>query len=303
MSEIFGIGIMGGGSGSGGTLTVTGVAGHTVTATKDGKTYTRTFNSSGVAVFKGLETGTWTVTIKKDGLTATQQIEIDTDYELTMAYFTATIAVTFPTDSTSVTCTKGDTVLSVPSGSLSSGSYTFAIPKAGEWTLYATNGTKEKSVTVNVTEEKAYSAKLTFELVLFDNGTTDDVVGGWDITTASDSSYFNVGVNSNIYLASKSSIGNGAAIFSNNKVSMDGYSKLCFRYKVTSLGNEYSRFGLTNTITGVKDLKIVAVYNVTSTDSNFRTAEISISNLQSLYHLYFGVRFYGNLYVNRVWLE
>ena len=211
----------------------------------------------------------------------------------------AVIDVTYP-EGASCTCSNGTRTLKAKD---TSGHWLFAIPKAGEWTLYATNGTKEKSVTVNVTEEKAYSAKLTFELVLFDNGTTDDVVGGWDITTAPDSSYFNVGVNSNIYLASKSNIGNGAAIFSNNKVSMDGYSKLCFRYKVTSLGNEYSRFGLTNTITGVKDLKIVAVYNVTSTDSNFRTAEISISNLQSLYHLYFGVRFYGNLYVNRVWLE
>ena len=52
-----------GGGGSGGTLTVTGIAGHTVTATKDGKTYTRTFNSSGTAVFKGLSTGTWTVKV------------------------------------------------------------------------------------------------------------------------------------------------------------------------------------------------------------------------------------------------
>ena len=72
-----------GGSGSGGTLTVTGIAGHTVTATKDGKTYTRTFNSSGVAVFKGLSTGTWTLTMTGDGHTATRTVDVNADYSET----------------------------------------------------------------------------------------------------------------------------------------------------------------------------------------------------------------------------
>ena len=212
----------------------------------------------------------------------------------------AVIDVRYPVGAT-CTCSNGTRTLKAKN---TSGHFLFTIPKTGVWTVTATDGSKTKSATVEITAEgQSESVTLIYELVLFDNGTTDDAVGGWDITTAPDLSYFKVGVNSNIYLASKTNAGNGAAIFSNNKVSMAGYSKLCFSYKVTSLGNEYNRFGLTNTIAGVKGLDIVAVYNVTSTDSNFRTAEISISNLQSSYHLYFGVRFYGNLYVNRVWLE
>ena len=71
-----------GGGGSGGTLTVTGIVGHTVTATKDGKTYTRTFNSIGVAVFKGLSTGTWILTMTGNGQTATRTVEITADGSL-----------------------------------------------------------------------------------------------------------------------------------------------------------------------------------------------------------------------------
>ena len=83
-----------GGGGSGATLTIMGVAGATVTASKDSKTYTRTINSSGIAVFKGLSTGTWTVTMSGDGQTATRTVEITADYTLIIAYFSATIAIT-----------------------------------------------------------------------------------------------------------------------------------------------------------------------------------------------------------------
>ena len=84
----------GGSSGSGGTLTVTGIAGDIVTVSKDGKTYTRTFNSSGVAVFKGLSTGVWTVTMSGGGQSTTRTVEITADYSLTIAYFSATITIT-----------------------------------------------------------------------------------------------------------------------------------------------------------------------------------------------------------------
>ena len=166
-----------GGGGSGGVLTVTAPEGSTIEVSKDTRKYTK---SGGVAVFKGLETGTWTVTIKKDGLTATQQIEIDADYELTMNYFTATIQVTFPTDCTSVTCTKGDTVLSVPGGELSKGRYAFSVHEAGEWTLYCTNGVDTDTDVVNVTEEKGYSVVLSFLYYLYNTGDEcTAVTGGW----------------------------------------------------------------------------------------------------------------------------
>lgn len=292
-----------GGGGSGGTLTVTGIAGHTVTATKDGKTYTRTFNSNGVAVFKGLSTGTWTLTMTGDGQTATRTVDVSADYAVTITYFSATISVTYPAGST-CTCTDGTTILTDTNTDTSAKTVTFTVLNTGTWTITVTDGDKRKDIAVEITTDgQSESVTLSYEFVLFDSGTTDSSVGGWDTTTASDTSYSTIKVGTAIQIVYSDNIGNGAAIFSKNKVSMAGYSKLCFSYKVTSLGNEYNRFGLTNTIAGVKNLSIAATYNVTSTSSNYMTAEISLDGLQSSYHLYFGVRFYGNLYVNRVWLE
>ena len=60
----------GGSGGSGGTLTVTAPANVTVTISKDGKTKTKNSGTSGVVVFKGLASGTWTVTMPGDGMRA-----------------------------------------------------------------------------------------------------------------------------------------------------------------------------------------------------------------------------------------
>lgn len=172
-----------GGSSAGGILTVIAPEGSTIEVVKGNRKYVKT---GGTAIFRGLETGEWTVTIKRNEQIATQKIEINANYELVMAYFNATIVTTFPTDCTSVTCTKGDIVFSVPSGSLSSGEYTFNIPEVGEWVLYATNGTKEKSVTVSVIEEKAYTVDIKFTLVLYDSGSEyPESTGEWSVTSSS----------------------------------------------------------------------------------------------------------------------
>lgn len=166
-----------GGGGSGGTLVVTGVAGDTITATKDGKTYSRTFNSAGKAVFRGLATGVWALIMTNGSQTVTRNVTITADYSLTMAYFTATITVTYPAGST-CTCTNGSTVLTAPD---TSGSYTFTVPNTGTWTVSCTDGTQTASKTVTVSAEgEAMSVKLAYELLLFFNGNSyTDVTGGW----------------------------------------------------------------------------------------------------------------------------
>lgn len=77
----------GGGSGvSGATLTVTATAGCTVTVSKDGKTKTKTAGTDGLAVFKGLETGTWTVIITNGTETATDTVDLVADYTKAMSF-------------------------------------------------------------------------------------------------------------------------------------------------------------------------------------------------------------------------
>lgn len=76
----------GGGGGTGAALTVTAPAGCTVTVSKDGKTKTRVADSSGVAVFKGLATGTWTVTITDGTDTRTDTVNLVADYTKEMSF-------------------------------------------------------------------------------------------------------------------------------------------------------------------------------------------------------------------------
>ena len=73
------------GGGSGGTLTVKAPVGCTVTVSKDGKTKTRVAGADGVAVFKGLATGTWTVTITNGTDTSTDTVQLTADYTKTMS--------------------------------------------------------------------------------------------------------------------------------------------------------------------------------------------------------------------------
>lgn len=174
----------GGSGGSGGTLTVTGVAGNVVTVSKDGKIYTRTFNSNGIAVFKGLSTGTWTVTMTNStGLTATRIVEITADYTLTIAYFSATISITYPAQSTCVIKnSSGTQVASDTNTGTSAKAWTTTVDASGTYTITATatdGSGKTKSTTVSITAEgQVETVALMFELVLFDNGLVDGIA--WD---------------------------------------------------------------------------------------------------------------------------
>ena len=76
----------GGGGGIGCTLTVTALSGVTVTVSKDGKKKTKIANADGVAVFKGLATGTWNITITDGEKTATKDTVITADYAVNVTF-------------------------------------------------------------------------------------------------------------------------------------------------------------------------------------------------------------------------
>lgn len=164
-----------GGGGTGGTLVVTGVAGDTVTVSKDEKVYTRSFNSLGKAVFKGLSSGTWTVTMTNGEQTATRTVTITADYAVTIAYFAATINVTYPAGST-CTATDGVTTLTAPD---TSGTWACIAPAVGTWTVSCTNGSLSRSGTVSITTNgQVESLTLIYELILLDGGSS---AYGWSV--------------------------------------------------------------------------------------------------------------------------
>lgn len=78
----------GGGGGAGATLTITVPVGATVTVSKDGKVKPSKVATTGTVVFKGLETGTWTITITNGTDTATKPVEIKADYSATISFNT-----------------------------------------------------------------------------------------------------------------------------------------------------------------------------------------------------------------------
>ena len=139
----------GGGGGVGAVLTVTAPAGVTVSVSKDGKTKTKTANADGLAVFKGLATGTWTLTITDGVQTSTKPVSVTADYSTVIAFFSATINITYPSGST-CTCSDGTTTFNAPD---TSGTWKCVVSNKGTWTVSCTNGTESTSETVEITAD------------------------------------------------------------------------------------------------------------------------------------------------------
>ena len=69
-------------------LTITAPVGATVTVSKDGKSKPSKVATTGTVVFKGLETGTWEITITNGTDTATKTVEIKADYQAAISFNT-----------------------------------------------------------------------------------------------------------------------------------------------------------------------------------------------------------------------
>lgn len=234
---LYGFGASGG---TGGTLTVTAPANVTVTVSKDGKSKIKNSGTSGVVVFKGLASGTWTVTITSDGKTAQKNVVVTTDYSTVIAFFAATINITYPAGST-CTCSDGTTTLSAPD---TSGTWTCIVPNAGTWTVTATSGTETDSKAVAITTDgQSISVELSYATYLYNLGDTcDALTGGWQAIGK-----YNAPIDNGGYKGSPSVV-NGTAsldislegscglVVTKNKIDLTGYQTLTFRGDVTTLG-------------------------------------------------------------------
>lgn len=221
--------VCGGGGGSGGTLTVTGVAGHTVTATKDGKSYTRIVNSSGVAVFKGLETGEWILTMTGDGQTATRTVTVTADYAVTITYFAATISITYPAASTcTVQNSSGTTVASDSNTGEDAKTWACTVGAADTYTITATDGSKSKDTTVEITADgQSESVTLSYELVLFDGGDITALTGGWDASKTTTSGLSSsVGTTISLSASDDTGVARAITLTTKNAIDFTGYSTL-----------------------------------------------------------------------------
>lgn len=304
----------GGSSGSGGTLTVTGIAGDIVTVSKDGKTYTRTFNSSGVAVFKGLSTGTWTVTMTNSaGQTATRTVEITADYTLTIAYFSATISITYPAQSTCVVKnSSGTQVASDTNTSTGTKTWTATIDATGTYTITATatdGSGKTKSATVSITADgQSASVTLSYELVLFNNG----VVSGYAWNSSNfDSGYGDAKVSGGLIYLYGYTWDNNISLQSgwgeigiSSAIGLSDYSALKVRLKKINGADGTAKIQVGTTALGDN----TATKKVTLTAGTTTSLDISSITGSKYISLYAqsNTSTYGNIirvYFDKVWLE
>lgn len=123
--------------------------GSTVTATLGSCVLTATA-SNGQVMFRVPRAGNWAIkgTLGGNSDTATVSItERRQKKSVTLSYFTATIAVTWPSGST-CTAKSGSTTLTAPN---TSGSYTFTVHTAGNWVISCSGGGNSASATVSIT--------------------------------------------------------------------------------------------------------------------------------------------------------
>lgn len=235
---LYGFGASGGGSG--GTLTVTAPANVTVTISKDGKTKTKNSGTSGVVVFKGLASGTWTLKITDGSQTSSKPVVITANYSTVIAFFAATINITYPAGST-CTCTDGTTTLTAPD---TSGTWACIVPNAGTWTATSTSGTETDSKAIAITTDgQNTSVELSYATYLYNLGDVcDTLTGGWQAIGK-----YNAPIDNGGYMGSPSAV-NGTAsldislggscglVVTKNKIDLTGYQTLTFRGDVTTLG-------------------------------------------------------------------
>ena len=130
---------------TGASLTVTAPAWVTVTVSKDGKTMTEVADASGVAVFEGLETGDWTITITDGEATMSRVVTITADYSARIAFFSAAIRIIYPEGFT-CTITDGEDTFQAPD---TTGAWTCVVNTSGIWTVTCTDG--EYTVSEDIT--------------------------------------------------------------------------------------------------------------------------------------------------------
>lgn len=228
-----------GGGGAGGTLTVTAPANVTVTVSKDGKTKTKNSGTSGVVVFKGLASGAWTLAITDGSQTSSKPVVVTADYSTVIAFFAATINITYPAGST-CTCSDGTTTLSAPD---TSGTWACIVPNAGTWTAAATDGVENTSETVSITTDgQIVAIELSYLLWLYKSGNTyNAVTGGWSVAEhgSTGGSFDSVlTLNDDSMLLSTEVFGGSVAYanaFTNNSIDLTGVNTL--KFKITGIGN------------------------------------------------------------------
>ena len=295
----------GGGGGSGGTLVVTSSGAGTVTVSNSilGKSYSKSVTAGGSVTFKGLKTGEWTVTVSNGTQTATRSVTINADYSVSVAYFSATISITYPAKSTCVVKNSGgQTVASDTNTGSSTKTWTTTVGATGTYTVTATatdGSGKSKSTTVNITADgQSSSVTLRYELVLFDNGTYASETGGWGFSGSAGGGSINSN-NLYVYGQSGNDYNDGIGyVYTRSKIDLTNFNTLNFIVSSCSDTAGGRAFGVGSSQSG--DKTFTASANIST-----GTKSVDISSLKGSYYIkgyQVGWSSLGYFNISKVWL-
>lgn len=269
-------------------LTVTAPVGATVTVSKDGKSKPSKVATTGTVVFKGLETGTWTITITDGTDTASKTVEIKADYQAEITFFSATINITYPAGLT-CTATDGSTTLTAPD---TSGTWACVVPNAGTWTVTLSNGMAE-SVTIangdNVIVNKWYLLRSGIANQTYNFG--DGQVGPYSVTvTITDGE-----------LKAKSGKDSAHGIATNIPLSLAGFNVMSATFR----GNRKIYLG---GYTKLKNSLSDVTKPVVGAQAGDVSGTVNVDIAQTSDELYVGVAWakgssLGEIYISNLWLE
>ena len=280
------------GGGTGAALTVNAPAGCTVTVSKDGKTKTKVAGADGVAVFRGLATGQWTVTITDGEQTAQKTVTVTTDYAVELTFFSATIHITY-TAGTTCTVSDGVTTLTAPN---TSGTWDCVVPNAGSWTVTVVD--KGWTDTVELTQSgQSVDVDLTSYYLYKAGDEYTRRTGGWDFAPWEGSAFITS------YSSKKSDCislysGIGACgVWTKKAIDITNFSTIHIKFK----SNSYMAFGIYDTY-GSTD---AASYSPVLKETYDLTDTASISSQRGSYYIWLGTYGQAQSYggeISEVWL-
>lgn len=273
---------------NGAALTITAPVGATVTVSKDGKSKLPKL-SDGTVVFKGLSTGTWTITISNGTDTASKNVEIKADYEADITFFTATLHISYPAGAV-CEATNGSTVLTAPD---TSGTWACTVDKEGTWTVTA--GDLTETVTLSTTGETKpviLARWIVKNGVLTDIGLTKLLVSGRNVTHTQETGY--------VAIANAQSL--VAGIATGHTLDLTAARKIVADIDVTTVGasKDYTQYDGINLVTS----KAISASDVTKSIANMtayldadhianttgrKTLELDVSGLTGSHYVGFAI--------------
>lgn len=197
----------------------------------------------------------------------------------------AAIGVTYPQGS-KCECTNGTKTLKAKS---TDGQWVFAVPSEGEWMVrcydgddFASSANKKESEKIVITAEGQFaSVELTYQLVLFANGTVNSATGGFDGKgTYGDYGGANYNLSgTNLSLSVNSGYGSSAVYISTkNAIDVTKFNAICFDVKsLTKQGD--GRFSV-----GLAESFLNNNYSVSASPSEAGVVRIDVSELQGLFY-------------------